>query len=173
MNRPIFSIALLTLFGVLFVATPGMAESEHGIGIGVHYLKTLDDIAGEIDEDGISYVVSYRLKPAEYFALQAELEIFPDEFLGMTESMLAPQGFIMLGKTVYVGAGVGVMYYDGEFANSAFGILRAGLDLELVPHFSVNIHANYLFTEWNDLQDVDEDIDTDTVTLGAAARITF
>jgi hypothetical protein len=173
MNRPICSIVLLALCGAILAAAPCAADTEHAIGFGFHYLTVLEDIRPELDEDGISYVLSYRFRPVEYVGIQAEFEVYPDEFLGLEDPIVFPQGFFMLGKTVYVGAGLGLMYYDGEFSSSPTGILRAGLDLELVPHLSVNLHANYLFTEWNDLEDVDQDIDTDTITLGAAARITF
>lgn len=173
MKRPICSIVLSALFGALLAAAPCAADTEHAIGFGVHYLRALEDIRPELDEDGISYALSYRFRPVEYVALQAEFEVYPDEFLGLQDPVVFPQGFFMLGKAVYAGVGVGVMYYDSEFSSSATGILRAGLDLELVPHFSINLHANYLFTDWSDLEDVDQDIDSDTITLGAAARITF
>lgn len=177
MNCPIRPIGLTCLVAVLaavFVSPLcSMAESQHGVGLGVHYLKTIDDIDGDFDEDGLSYVASYRFKPVDLLAIQAEIEMYPDEFLGLRERMFAPQGLLILGKAIYVGAGIGVTYYDGDFSSEPFFLLRAGLEIELLPSFSIDIHGNYMFTEWNDLDEVDDDLDTDTITIGAAARITF
>lgn len=51
--------------------------------------------------------------------------------------------------------------------------LRAGFDIHLLPYIFLDINANYRFEDWDDISDVDEDISTDTITLGAAVRIQF
>jgi len=173
LSRLVGSIGLIAMVSMVFAAMPCAAEIEHGIGVGVHYLKAIGDIDSDFDEDGLSYVVSYRFRPVELLALQVEVEMYPDEFLGLEERMFAPQGLLVLGKVIYIGAGIGVTYYDGDFANDPFFMFRAGLELELLPSFSIDIHGNYMFTEWDDLDESGRDIDSDTITLGAAARISF
>ena len=47
-----------------------------------------------------------------------------------------------------------------------------GLDIELLPLIHLDINANYRFEDW-DTGKIEEDIDTDTVTLGLVGRIEF
>ena len=60
-----------------------------------------------------------------------------------------------------------------RFSKDPFFVLRAGLNLELLPSLFFDFNVNYRFEEWKDLQDRDTRIDSDTVMLGAALRFAF
>ena len=163
-------LPLASLLALLLAAGASMAEGTHHIGAGVHYWVAVEDVDPDnIDEDGYAWVFSYQLRPADLSAIQLDLEVLPDDFAGATETVYAPQAYFLLGVSVYGGVGIGTYYSDGEFADDPFYVLRAGLNLELLPRIHLDVSGNYRFTEWGD--DVTENIDTDTVTLAAIARI--
>jgi opacity protein-like surface antigen len=85
----------------------------------------------------------------------------------------APEGYVILGSTIYAGAGVGILYANGDFDTKPFYALRAGLDLELLPQLYVDVNVNYRFAEWTNLSAMSHDINADTTTLGAALRLKF
>ena len=82
--------------------------------------------------------------------------------------MWSPEAFVLVGGTIYAGAGVGIYYSDGFFNDSPFFMLRAGLDFAILPFLSLDINANYRFNDWGSLDT--SDLDTDTIRLGAAIR---
>lgn len=142
----------------------------HRIGGGANYWVTLEDIEvdrKEIDNDGVAYLASYQYWPG-LLGLELDLEFLPDRF---GESALAPQAYLLLGRSVYCGLGVGVVYSDEEFSKKPFFALRGGLNIELLPSVYADIHANYRFNDSAEFEGEDTDIDTDTVFLGAALRI--
>jgi hypothetical protein len=164
-------IAAVWVLGVWGLLTPAFA-GDHRIGLGGHYWKTVDDIdISHIDEDGIALVVSYQYKPS-LLGLQLDVEIADEQLTGLDETVYSPQVFLIAGGLVYGGLGIGVRYADGEFSDEPFYALKAGLDFELLPRIHLDINANYRFENW-DTDEVEEDIDTDTVTLGLIGRIEF
>jgi hypothetical protein len=76
-----------------------------------------------------------------------------------------------VGAGLYGGLGIGTLYADGNFSDNPFFILRAGIDLDLLPRVHVDVNANYHFAEWDGINEVDERLDSDTITLGAAVRV--
>jgi hypothetical protein len=161
-------VVLMGMWGFIAPASAG----DHRIGLGGHYWKTIDDIdISDIDDDGIAMVVSYQYKPT-LIGLQLDLEIADEQLTGQDETVYSPQVFLIVGGLVYAGLGVGTHYADGEFADDAFYALKAGLDFELLPRIHLDINANYRFENW-DRDEVEGDIDTDTVTLGLVGRIEF
>ena len=59
------------------------------------------------------------------------------------------------------------------FADNPFYVLRAGLNLELLPTLYIDINGNYRVESFDKIKDAEDDIDTDVITLGAAARLEF
>ena len=170
-------IQKLLVVAVVFAAitiVQTQAEVRHQLGAGVHYWVALDDIdLHDVDEDGVCYYLSYQICPTGLLKLEFDVEMLPDGYAGATEDVYAPQGYVILGSAIYVGLGVGTYYSDGDFASEPFYALRAGLDLQVLPYIHLDINANYRFEDWNDISDVDEDISSDTVTLGGAIRLQF
>ena len=139
-------------------------------GGGVNYWVALDDIdVKDVDDSGFSYLLSLQFR-GEWAGLGLDAEMLPDRF---GEDAYAGQAYLLLGKTLYAGAGIGMNYTDGDFADEPFFSLRAGLDFELLPRLNLDIYANYRFNDKAQFEDSDTDIDTDTVFLGAALRLAF
>lgn len=152
-----------------FVITTTNAMAEHRIGGGVNYWISVDDIDlddRDVDEDGLSFLASYQYWTG-MFGLELDLEFLPDRF---GESAVAPEAYLLFGKAIYAGVGLGVVYTDGDFADEPFFALRAGLNLEVLPSIYLDIYGNYRFNDSADFDNEATDIDTDTVFLGAAVR---
>lgn len=157
-------LALVFVCGTALQAGAG----KNRLGGGVQYWRALEDLDEEFDEDGISWLVSYQYCPADLFRVEADVEIFPDGLLGVGDTAYAPQAFAILGGALYAGVGIGI-YYQDDWADDPFYVLRAGVDLEVLPDaLHLDIYVRYQFTEWDNIE-----IDTDTVILGAAARLEF
>ena len=162
-------VILLALTFVLIPAAQA-ADKAHRIGGGVNYWVFLDDIdVDNIDKEGFSYLVSYQYRPT-LIGLQADVEFLPDMF---GEDAIAPAGYLVVGQAIYGAAGAGILNLDGEWADDPFFALKVGLDLEALPGIFLDISASYRFNSETDLEDAVDAIDTDTVFLGAAARIGF
>ena len=163
--------AMLALLLALGAAGAWGAEgSGVRFGAGANYWVALDDIdVKDVDDSGFSYLLSLQYR-GEWAGIGLDAEMLPDRF---GEDSYAGQAYLLLGKTLYAGAGVGLNYTDGKFADDPFFSLRAGLDLELLPRLHLDIYANYRFNDKAQFEDSETDIDTDTVFLGAALRLGF
>jgi hypothetical protein len=162
------------IFIVLLLSTTATAHNssaaDHRIGGGVNYWVTLEDIefdSKKFDNDGLAILASYQYWPG-LLGLEVGVEFLPDRF---GQSAITPEAYILLGRTVYCGLGVGILYTDEDFADEPFFALRAGLNLELLPNLYADIYANYRFNDSAELEGKETNIDTDTVFLGAALRI--
>lgn len=166
---------------LLAVAPPALAESR--IGVGANYWRTWERIQenieqSDVDEDGYSLLVSYQYVPIMFLRLEADVEVFPDNFTGVTgQTILAPQGFVIaaLGP-LYAGLGVGIYYANEAWAAAPFYIARVGYEFELLPHIFVDLNVNYRIEDWAKIEkipDNQEDLNTDTLRLGAAVRLGF
>jgi hypothetical protein len=167
---------LLLIMTACLLITAGTvsADDRHRLGGGVHYWTTLDNIdIKEVDESGVAWLISYQYLPTALFTFELDLEVFPSGFGGSEETVFAPQVFGLLGSWVYGGLGIGAYYADGELSNDPFFTLRAGVDLEIMPSLHLDINANYIFSNFSNITDVPEDVDTDTITLGALVRFGF
>jgi hypothetical protein len=164
----VFAVAALCL--AWLTSVPAALAGTHRLGAGANYWKTISDLevedATDIDESGLSWLASYQYVPAGIFKLEIDLEYYPN--LAGEETLWSPEFFVLVGGTIYAGAGIGV-YYDGEvFNDTPFYMLRAGLDFTILPFLSLDINANYRFNDWDSFDT--DDLDTDTIRLGAAIR---
>lgn len=140
----------------------------HRLGVGANYWKTIDDVdLGNVDEDGFSYIASYQFAPG-IFKFELDLEYYPD-LAGGSDTLWSPEAFVTVGGVIYAGAGIGIYYSDGNWGDEPFYMLRAGLDIPVLPFLFLDINANYRFNDWGSLSG--SDLDTDTIRLGAALRI--
>ena len=159
------------LLGFIAMTTSGAAlAGEHRIGGGANYWISLDDIDDgdkKFDDDGLAFFGSYQYW-AGLFGVEADVEFLPDRF---GESAVSPQAYLLVGKGIYAGIGIGTTYTDGDFVDEPFYALKAGINLELLPGIFADIYGNYRFNDKADFEDEDNDIDTDTVFLGMAVRI--
>lgn len=173
MRRQHVWILLLTVIGA--IASQPAAAGEHRIGFGLHYWQSLDSFDDnlpdvEIQDDGLSEVVSYQYL-AGFLRFEAAAEYFDKGFQGSTDWAISPQVYLLAGRGIYGGLGVGVTYSD--FASGSwsdpFYIAKAGVDFLLLPKLHLDVHADYRFLEWQDL----DNYDSDSITFGAVARVGF
>jgi hypothetical protein len=150
------------------------ASALNRLGVGAQYWTAVENIdADNVDQDGLSWYVSYQLAPSEYYRLELDLEMLPEGYGGAPETVYAPQAYLVLGNGLYAAAGAGVYYTDGDFGQDPFYALRVGIDAEVLPFLRLDVNVNYRFENWGSLNDETKGIDTDTVMLGAAARLCF
>lgn len=168
------SVRTVSAVALLVVLCAGVADARprHHFGVGMHYWKTVKDIDVEnVDESGFATVFSYQYRPAMLLKFGAELEVLPKKFGGADTQVYAPQGYVFVGSLIYAGLGIGTYYADGDFSSDPFFNLRAGLEIPVFIRTSLDINANYRFNNWDDIKNVEDRINTETVTLGAAIRI--
>ncbi len=164
----------VVLVGLLVAAQGVRAESNDRIGVGVNYWRTLDNIdISNFDENGISWLATYQHKLADLIKVEADLEMYSSGFLGIDKTVYAPEAYLVVGSTIYGAIGAGIFYADSDFADDPFYALRAGLDLEIIPQFYLDLNVNYRFVGTTNLNDEHRNIDTDTMTLGTALRMEF
>jgi hypothetical protein len=162
------SISVL-LFAFSLFATGIHAEGNHAVGFGMHYWQVIEDIeVDNVEENGFSYIFAYQYDGG-LLALQAEVEVFPEDFAGAPKDVYSPQALAILGENIYVGLGIGTFYSDGEFADDPFYFFRAGIALTGLGPVTLDLNANYIFSDFGSFEG--SDIDTDTVTLGAMIRV--
>lgn len=157
----------------VMVALCGLAvqvQAESSLGLGARYFQTVDSLDKPFEESGLAPLISFKMDMASLLHLQVDGVLYPDGYAGSDKDVLSPQAFLLLGSGLYAGLGVGTLYADGEFSDSPFFIARAGLDIALFPALHLDVNANYEFSEWDGINELDENVDTDTVTLGAALR---
>jgi hypothetical protein len=162
---------LLPLLAALLLLAPALSRAQTNLelGFGAHYWRVIDDIDVEdFDDDGLAYAVALRVDGG-LLALQGEVEFFPENYGGATERVYAPQALVILGDGIYVGVGIGGFYTDGEFSDKPFYLLRAGLAIAAFGPVTLDLYANYYFSDFNELEG--SDIDTDTISLGAMLRL--
>lgn len=169
-------VLLAASAGLLWTTATGRAqekESNNQIGVGVHYWTTVKNIdVKNVDKNGFSYMAMYQYH-YEWIGVEAALEYFQKGFGGAGQDVYQPQAYVILGKVIYAAAGIGGYYSDGKLADNPFYAFRAGLDIPLLPILHLDINANYRFENWDDLSTEGKSVNTDTVTLGAAARLAF
>ncbi|MCU0612578.1 MAG: hypothetical protein MUE60_12415 [Candidatus Eisenbacteria bacterium] len=171
-------LALLALLTVLTAPQPATAQGHHRIGAGLHYWKTIDEIDVEevegtsIKDDGVSWILSYQYSSSPLVRFEADILIMPETYAAARSGyrVWGPQAMLLVGPMLYGGIGVGIYRAGDEWADDPFFPLRAGIDLEILPKISLDINANYRIEQWN-MQYLEDNIDTDTVTLGAIVRL--
>lgn len=162
--------ALAALFALS--AAPPARGADQSFGLGIHYWQTVDDLVdgAGLEDNGISYIFSYQYSPVRgLFRFELDLEYFDEGFGGSASEALAPVGYVIVGRKFYVAAGVGLTWSSGlpdDFSDPFFAG-RFGWDIGLLPGLSVDLNVNYRTNTFSELGD----LDTDTFTLGAIARI--
>ena len=160
----------LSLLALAMTARAGENDNNR-LGVGAHYWTTVDNLEDhDVDRRGFSWLGSYQYWPS-LLGVELDVEWFPEGYAGAVKDVYQPQAYLLVGKAIYAAAGIGGYYSDGDWGDKPFYALRAGLNLELLPSLYLDINGNYRFEDWSNLNG--SDIDTDTITLGAAARLAF
>lgn len=167
-NRWIFGLAVTV---AVFTASPART-ADHFLGVGIHYWQTIDsfpsDFDFDIDDSGVSFLLSYRADPAGLLKFQGDLEYFSNGFAGSPKEAFSPQVFVLVGDFFYGGVGAGITYSSGlpsDFSD-VFFLARLGLKMTLVPRVQFDVNFNFQSGAFSEL----DNADTDSITLGAAVR---
>ena len=146
---------------------------ENRFGLGANYWHAIETPLGDFTQDTYSWLASYQLCPSEIFRIEANLEMFPDGILGVGGTAYAPEAFLILGRVLYAGVGIGIFYQDSltgdDWAQDPFYMARVGVDLPIIQdRLYLDLNGRYQLMYW-DAQEVDADI----ITLGGALRYQF
>lgn len=152
---------------LLLPAFAGDAAAGGRLGGGVHYLKNLGDIEDNgFDSNAFSILGSYQWA-GPLLKVEADVEYVFD-FFGTDEGAWMPQAYLLVGGLIYGGAGIGMTYFDGDWASDPFYNLRGGVDLPL-GGMGLDVFATYQFWNDDDLESLTND-DWDSITFAAVLR---
>ncbi len=170
LKRSIIVIVLITGIALSSGFLAG-AKCQNRIGGGIHYLRTLGSISDnpEWDSDALGYMVSYQ-RVFGSIRLEGDLEWVPD-YGGSDKTMFQPQAWLLLGRMIYLSAGIGGSYIDGDWFDNPFYGLRAGVNLTLVG-LNFDGFTSYRFQSAKVFEDIDES-DLDALTFGVLVRVEF
>lgn len=169
------ALGLVAMVALNLVWQAPAHAADHSIGLGAHFFKTVDDLAGDgfddIEEDGYAYVVSWKIEPEGIFFFEIDAEYYPDGFAGSTDGTVVPTAFLGVGHGWYAAIGVGVAYSGGLSDDVSDPIWngRIGFDWSILPGLSLDLNANYRANAYDEL----DQASTDAVTIGAQIRISF
>ncbi|MBZ0268713.1 hypothetical protein K8I85_11195 [bacterium] len=159
-------------FGLVAAAGLGAPASASQLGVGLHYLRAIDEFEGvdEVSQNDVSLFGTLTI-PFVLARVEGNLEWSPD-YLGSSESLFQPAAYgLMPFGLLYGGVGVGIGYLTGEdggWASSPFYALRAGVELGLAG-LAVDAFASYRFQNASFAEGAG-DIDLDTLTLAAQVK---
>jgi hypothetical protein len=172
-------LALLTIAAVAAWGAAAQA-GDHRLGLGLHYWRTLDQIRddgvsglGHIKDSGVSQVASYQYLPSQFLKYEIAVEYFDKGFGGATHSAYSPQVYILFGRGIYAGVGIGATVssdFDNDISKP-FYAAKGGFEIGIFPRLDLAIEANYRVGAWKELED--KGVDTDTLTFGLILRVTL
>jgi hypothetical protein len=158
---------------LLIVAASSMTSTiaHAGLGVGLHYLRNLGDIDSDesldLSKDSFGIIGSLKKTGAGLLSFEGQVEYIFD-YAGTGDDMWIPSGWLLAGKFIYGGAGIGVGHIGGEWQSDPFYALRAGVNLPL-GGLSLDAYGTYQFWDDDALHDLTGE-DLDSVTFAAVLR---
>jgi hypothetical protein len=148
------------------------AAAEHRLGVGELYWRSLDDLSSaDVEDNGTAPYLTYQYVPEGIFKVELDLEYYGKGFGGSDSAAYSPVAFVLVEFGLYAGLGVGVTVSDGlsDNVSDPFYAARVGYDFALIPRLHFDLNANYRADTFKALEDYDQD----SLTFGAAARVSF
>jgi len=163
-----------TVFALLATLMLPVAASaaEHRFGLGELYWRSLDDLSSAgLKDNGVAPYLTYQYVPEGIFRVELDLEYYRKGFGGSDSAAYSPVAFVLVEFGLYGGLGIGVTVSDGLSNNVSdpFYAARLGYDFQLVPRLHFDVNANYRADTFKGLKGYDQD----SLTFGAAARVSF
>lgn len=165
----------LTLFIALAAIALGVPLNQAGaadrsLGGGIHYLRNLGDISdgGKLDfsQNSVSLVASGK---SDYGLLKVDAQLeYVFDYVGTGKAMWEPSLWLLAGRQIYGGAGIGIGYTDGAWQTNPFYGLRAGVVVPL-GGLGLDVYATYRFQKAKELQNLTGE-DLDSLTFAALLR---
>jgi hypothetical protein len=91
-----------------------------------------------------------------------------------SKTIYTPQAYLLYGRNIYAGVGVGTIYADRRVAPSPFVGLRTGLSLDLFHRWQIDISAQIHISDSNkDPRAMSDDPAADTLSIAGTLRWTF
>jgi hypothetical protein len=165
---PVLLIAVAMALG----STAAASAAEHRFGIGELYWRSLDDLSSAgLKDNGVAPYLTYQYVPEGIFKFELDLEYYSKGFGGSDTVAYAPAAYVIAEFGIYVGVGAGVTVSDGleDNVSDPFYAARVGYDFAIIPRLHLDLNANYRADSFKELEDYDQD----SITFGAAARLTF
>ena len=164
------AILVVVVLG-LFVGS-GVADAQHRLGGGIHYLHNLGELedtgTANLDwsQDSFSLMGSYQYS-GMLVKVEGDVEYIFD-YVGTGEAMWEPSAWALLGSLLYGGAGIGIGYTDGDWQSNPFFALRAGVDVAL-GGMDLDVFASYRFQSDQQIENLTGE-DLDSLTFAALLR---
>jgi len=173
-QTPTPRIVATALVALAVLAPAGLTAAEHQLGLGLHYWKSLDNLAKDfpgVDDSGVSWLASYLFDVEGPLKFAVDLEYFKNGYGGSTSSAWGPQVLALVGGSLYGGVGIGMVLsssFDGNRSDPYF-LARFGWDFPIFPHLTLDLNLNYQAEAFNQL----DELKADALTLGAIVRYRF
>ncbi len=168
--RKLLAIVLFAAMAVSAVPTFAAAAGTSW-GLGLHYLRNLGDIdkdeSLDLSKGSFGLIGSLKKSGAGLMSFEAQVEYVFD-YAGTGHEMWIPSGWLLAGKFIYGGAGIGIGHIDGEWQSDPFYALRAGVNMPL-GNMHLDMYGTYQFWNDGDLKNLTGE-DLDSVTLAAVLR---
>ena len=168
---------VLAALAAMLVAAEAKAAygGDFEIGAGATYWYSIDEAKDKsFDRDGLGWMISSRFPLSRAFAIGIEVEQSPDNFVFLDERLYLPSAYAIIGDGIYGGLGIGTYYYDGDFYGDIWYALRAGFKVPLLGNGLVlDVNVNYRVEDWDGIKDARDEVDSDTLMVGAALRLVF
>ena len=151
----------------MLLGSGAFAPADAGLrfGGGINYMRTLGSIKDnpEWDENAVQFVGALQYG-IPMFKFEGDVGYTPD-YGGTGNGFWQPQAWAMIGGFIYGGLGIGVGYFDGNWADDPFYNLRVGVDLGL-GGLAVDVYATYRFFDTEVIEGLGTQ-DLDSITFGA------
>ncbi len=165
------------LVAALLAAAPSAATAGESfeIGIGANYWYSIKEAKDKsFDRDGLGWMLTSRIFLSDFFSIGLEVEQTPEDFVFLEDKLYLPAAYALVGNVVYAGLGIGNYYYDGDFYGDIWYALRAGFKIPILSRSLVlDVNVNYRVEDWDKIKKARDDIDSDTLMVGAALRLAF
>ncbi len=153
-------ITVIIAVAPMLIRTTGATDAQAGFGVGLHYLKTVEDMGktNGFDSSSLGFLGVFSFGPG-LLNFELDFEYIPN--YALDKDLLMPSAYAFVGSFIYGGLGVGKGHFNGEWADKPFFDLRAGLKITAFDFF-----ASYRLQDLDEVDDLDSD-DLNSVTFGA------
>ncbi|MCP4293619.1 MAG: hypothetical protein GY780_17470 [bacterium] len=155
-----FLLSLIIIIVSFCLVACSFTESHAGFGLGLHYLKTVDEMeeTSGFDSNALGFLGVYSFGPS-LINFELDFEVVPN--YALDKNLYQGSAFAFVGSTLYGGLGIGMSHFDGEMSENPFFDLRAGFKISRFDLF-----ASYRMQDLDEVEELESN-DLNSVTFGA------